>query len=146
MLRRKRKGPAPVVPLVDAVRGVAACPCGLHQDSFVASLAAADRVYLRLMDPAAPVPADGEAEGLGDQVEVATAVDPQGVSFLYAFTDLEAAQGSNPDARFVSVAPEVAFHLALSNGNQGLLVTTAGPRDDWAAVTADGVARLLAGQ
>lgn len=139
MLRRKRTRPVPVVPLAEAVRGVAACPCALHQDSFVASLAAADQLYLRVMDPA-----DDRDVADDDQVEVATAVNADGTTFLYSFTDLVAAQASNPGARFVDVQPRTAFRMSVSNGNQGLLVTTAGPDDSWAAVTADGIARLLA--
>lgn len=139
MLGRKRNRPAPVVALADAVRGVAACPCAMHQESFVASLSAAPQLYLRLMDPAS----GGDPAAI-DRVEVATAVNNDGSTFLYSFTDLAAAEASNPGARFIPVDPHTAFRMSVANGNQGLLVTTAGPSDAWAAVTADGISRLLA--
>ena len=138
MLGRKRNRPAPVVPLTDAVRGVAACPCAMHQESFVASLSAAPQLYLRVMDPSV------EGRAGDDQVEVATAVNDDGSTFLYSFTDLAAAEASNPGARFIAVERRAALRMSVTNGNQGLLVTTAGPDDSWAAVTADGITRLLA--
>jgi hypothetical protein len=141
VLRRKRNRPAPAVPLADAVRGVAACPCAMHQDSFVASLAAARQLYLRVMEPS--VDADPPAD---DQLDVATAVNNDGSTFLYSFTDLAAAEASNPGARFIAVEPRAAFRMSITGGKQGLLVTTAGPDDSWAAVTADGISRLLAGE
>lgn len=140
MLRRKRK-PAPVVPLGEAVVGVAACPCNLHQDSFVVSLAAAGELILRVMDEADP---DVEvALGGDEEVPVATAVAPDGKSFLQAFTDRAAAAATYPGARFVAVPPERAFRLALSNGTSGLLVRAGETGNAWAAVTADGLTRLL---
>ena len=138
MLGRKRSRPAPVVPLADAVRGVAACPCAMHQESFVASLSAAAQLYLRVME------ASTEKGGGGDQVEVATAVNEAGAAFLYSFTDRAAAEASNPGAHFIAVDVRTALRMSVTDGKQGLLVTTAGPDDSWAALTADGVTRLLA--
>lgn len=128
------------MPLDEAVRGVAACPCDRHQDSFVAALSAVDELILRIMDPAGPAP---KVAGEGDDVQVATAVGPDGRSFLHAFTDVEAAQAIYPDGSFIGVAAQSAFRMSLSNGNDGLLVT-AGADDAWAAVTADGVTKLIA--
>lgn len=140
MLRRKRK-PAPVVPLGDAVLGVAACPCNLHQESFVASLAATDELILRVMDESDP---DVESALAGDDlIGVATAIAPDGTSFLQAFTDRGAAEATYPGARFVAVPPERAFRLALANDTSGLLVRAGETGAAWAAVTADGLTRLL---
>ncbi len=137
MLGRRRK--PPLVPLADAVREVAACPCAAHQDSLAASLAAAEELVLRVMGD----PADDAVDVTADEVQVATAIAPNGRTFLHAFTDVEAAEVKYPGGSFVGVATQTALRMSLSNGNEGLLVTAAGPDDPWAAVTADGVVRLL---
>lgn len=136
MLGRRRKGAPEPVPLDVAVREVAACPCPRHHEGLAAALRAADELILRVVDGAPP--AQGAAE-----VQVATAVAPNGSSFLHAFSDLESASARFPGASFVGVAPEAAFRMSILNGNQGLLVSTSGDDDPWAAVTVDGIARLL---
>ena len=142
MLGRKRKAPPEPVPLGDAVRDVAACPCPRHHESLADALGAADQLILRLVGD--PGPTDVSAGSVeGGEIQVATAVAPNGSSFLHAFSDIEAASARFPDARFVGVAPEDAFRLSILNGNQGLLVSTSGEDDPWAAVTVDGIARLL---
>ncbi len=132
--RRRKEPPFPPMALDEAVRGVAACPCARHQDSFVAALGATDELVLRLTGPAASAD-DGEI------LTVGTAVN-DGRSFLHAFPNVEVAEAAFPDASFKSVDAQVAFRMALSGGNEGLLVT-AGGDDAWAAVTADGVVRLI---
>ncbi len=143
MLGRRKKALDPV-PLGDAVREVAACPCARHHESLVAALCAADELILRVTDSSQTMPDYGgrHVVGEGEQIQVATAVAPNGRSFLHAFCDLEAASGRFPEARFVGVAPQAAFRMSTSNGNAGLLVSAAGPDD--VMVTADGIARLLA--
>jgi hypothetical protein len=123
------------MPLDEAVRGVAACPCYRHQDSFVAALGETDELVLRLTGPTAPID-DGEI------LTVGTATN-EGRSFLHAFTDMDAARATFPEASFKAVKAQVAFRMALSGGNEGLLVTAGGGEDAWAAVTADGVVRLI---
>ncbi len=135
----------PVVPLDEAIRGVAACPCARHQDGFVAALGSADELVLQVTESTVPLPAGGGAREVAEdeQIKVATAVDPDGRSFLQTYTDLAAGQALHPDAWFVRVGAQAAFRMALSNGNEGLLVTASGADDAWAAVTAEGVVRLM---
>jgi len=128
------------VPLDEAVRGVAACPCARHQESFVAALAAVDELILRLMDPVGSVT---EGVGEGGDIHVATAIGPDGRSFLHAYTNLEAAQASCPGGTFITVGAQSAFRMAVAHGNQGLLVTATGSGDAWAAVTAEGLSTLI---
>ena len=148
MLRRRRQEalpPLPPMPLDEAVRGVAACPCLRHQNGFVAALGAADDLLLQVTESSVPLPPGGGAHVVAEdeEVKVATAVDPDGRSFLQTYTDLEAGRARHPDAWFVSIAAPAVFRMAVSNGNEGLLVTASGADDAWAAVTADGVARLM---
>lgn len=133
------------MPLDEAVQGVAACPCARHQDGFVASLAAVDELVLQVTESSVPLPSGGGAHVVaeGEEIKVATAVNPDGRSFLQTYTDLAAGRARHPDAWFVSVGAQVAFRMALSNGNEGLLVTASEADDAWAAVTADGVVRLM---
>jgi len=128
------------MPLDEAIRCVAVCPCARHQDSFVAALSAADELILRVMEPVGPGPKDAEES---DGIQVATAVGPDGRSFLHAFADIEAAQATYPDGSFIGVAAQAAYRMSLANGNEGLLVTATGADDAWAAVTADGIAKLI---
>ena len=134
-----------VVPLDVAVRGVAACPCARHQDSFVASLAAVDQLLLQVTESSVVLPAGGgeHVVAQGEEIKVATAVADDGRTFLQSYTDLDAAQGRHPSSWFVSVPAQTAFRMAVSAGNEGLLVTASGADDAWAAVTAEGVVRLM---
>ena len=148
MLRARRRPEAVVlVPLPDAVRGVAACPCDRHQNSFVAALAHVDELLLRVASSTGPLPADGGryVVGEGEEIEVGTAVDAEGHSFLQAFTDLDAATAAHQGACFVGVDAQAAFRIAISRGNEGLLVTAGGEDDAWAAVSRDAIAWLVAG-
>jgi hypothetical protein len=134
-----------VVSLSDAVLGVAECPCATHQGSLVASLEAADQLILRVTESTSRLGEGGGVHVVGDgeEVKVATAVAPDGRSFLHAFTDLDAAQAAFSDAWFIGVAAQTAFRMAVSNGNQGIFISTNGGDDAWAAVTAEGIARLI---
>lgn len=142
MLRRRRKALG-AVPLGEAVRAVAECPCARHHESLAASLGAADELLLRVIggEPAS-VEAGQPTVGVGSSVQVATAIAPNGRSFLHAFVDHEAARARSPEGRFVGVAPQVAFRMAVADGNEGLLVTAT--EADEVIVTADGITRLLA--
>lgn len=141
MLRRRRKEtplpPFPPMPLDEAVRGVAVCPCIRHQAAFVAALEAADELVVRLTG-------DPVRESEGEILTVGTAVN-EDRSFLHAFTDEGAARAAFPDGSFRALPAQTVYRMALSGGNEGLLVT-AGGDDAWAAVTADGVVRLLAAE
>jgi hypothetical protein len=140
MLRRRRKDtplpPFPPMPLDEAVRGVAACPCIRHQAAFVAALEAAEELVVRLTGD--PVLAPG-----GEVLTVGTALN-EDRSFLHVFTDESAARAAFPDGAFRALPAQSVYRMALTGGNEGLLVT-AGGDDAWAAVTADGVTRLLEG-
>jgi len=131
------------VPLGDAVRNVAACPCARHHESLAAALAAAEELILQVTSSSEEVPPQGahEVAGLAEEIHVATAIAPSGRRFLHVFTDLEAAGARSPEASFVSVAPAVAFRMSVADGNEGLLVSAVG--GDEVIVTADGIARLL---
>lgn len=137
MLGRRRRAALAPVSLGGAVRAVAACPCGLHHEGLATALRAADELIIRVVDPGDP----GLTEG--DEIQIATAVAPNGSSFLHAFTDREAAQARFPEARLVGVTPETAYRMSITNGNQGLLLSTSGDDEPWAALTVDGIARLL---
>ena len=143
MFRRKRAKKPEILPLDDAVRAVAGCPCPEHQEGFAIALGAADQVFLRVMGSGATPDGTLDLAAAGEEIQVATAVAPNGRSFLQAFPDLDAARGKYPEGSFLAVAPKVALGMCLGNGNEGLLVTAAGPDDPWAALTADGVIRLL---
>ena len=143
MFGRKRAKKREALPLDDAVRAVADCPCPEHQEGFATALGAAGQVLLRVMGPVATTDGTLDLAAAGEEIQLATAVAPNGRSFLQAFTDLDAAKAKYPDGSFLAVAPKVALGMCLGNGNEGLLVTAAGPDDPWAALTADGVVRLL---
>jgi hypothetical protein len=131
LLRPKRRA-LPTVPLGDAVRGVAECPCKTHQGALIQSLEATPELILRVLEV-----------GLEDEeVQVATAVSPDGKRFLHAFADRTTATEAHPEDTFIAVPAQRAFRMALANGNEGILIT-AGGGDAWTAVTADGVTRLL---
>lgn len=140
MFGRTRSAPAPVS-LSQAVRDVAENPGPEHQWTLVGALAKADALILMKVPADAPDSGDGTTGA--DNTDVATAVAPDGRSFLQAFTDVATAQAKFPTATFLSVAPEVAFRMSIANGNQGLLITGPGGDDCWAAVTAEGIAGLL---
>jgi len=124
---------------------VASCPCPRHHESLAASLAAADELLLQVTSSTGTLPEEGGLHVVaeGEEIQVATAVAPNGRSFLLAFTDLEAAAARSPGACYVGMAPQAAFRISVADGNEGLLVSA--PGGDEVLVTADGVARLLAG-
>jgi len=129
--------------LGDAVRGAAACPCASHHESLAAALTAADELILQVTSSSAPLPEEGgrHVVGEGEEIQVATAIAPNGRTFLHVFTDLEAASARSPGGCFVGVGPPTALRMAVADGKEGLLVSA--PGDDDVIVTAEGVGRLL---
>jgi hypothetical protein len=129
------------VPLGQAAREVAACPCAGHHANLASALAAADELILRVVASSAPLPEAGgrHVVGEGEEIQVGTAIAPNGRSFLHVFSDVEAASARYPLASFVGVAPGAAFRMALADGNEGILLSAGG---DDVVVTSEGVARL----
>lgn len=130
--------------LGDAVRDVAGCPCARHHESLVAALGAADELVLRVVESTRPLPERGGRHVVaeGEEIQAATAVAPNGRSFLLVFPDLEAGMARYPDAAFVGVSASAGFRMAVTNGNEGMLVSAEGAED--VIVTAEGIGRLTA--
>ena len=134
------------MPLGDAVRAVADCPCAKHHESFVAALAAADELILRVTESTGRLPEGGGRHVVaeGEEIQAATVVAPNGRSFLLVFTDLAAGLARFPEASFVGVPARSALRMAVTNGNDGLVVSAEGADD--VIVTTDGIALLTTGQ
>jgi len=125
------------------VGSAASCPCASHHESLAAALAAAGELILVVTSSSEPLPGHGGRHevGEGEEIQVATAIAPNGRSFLHVFTDVDAVAARSPEACFVGVAPPAAFRMAVADGNEGLLVSA--PEGEDVIVTAEGVARLL---
>lgn len=144
-MRFRRRRPPPPGSLGDAVRDVAGCPCATHHEYFVAALAAAEELILRVTESSGGLSGSGGRHVVaeGEEIQAATTIAPNGRSFLLVFSDLEAGLARFPQASFVGVPPTAAFRMAVTNGNEGLVVSAVGADD--VIVTADGLARLTAG-
>ncbi len=104
---------------------------------------AADELILRVTASSGPLPAHGGRHVVseGEEIQVATAVAPNGRTFLHVFTDLDAAAARAPAGSFVGVGPKAALRMGVADGKEGLLVSSSG--DNEVIVTAEGVSRLL---
>jgi len=104
---------------------------------------AADELILQVTASSEPLPEHGGRHVVaeGEEIQVATAIAPNGRTFLLVFTGMDAASARSPGGCFVGVGPQTVLRMGVADGKEGLLVSSSG--DDEVIVTAEGVSRLL---